>query len=121
MPAPVLAARPALADWADKDVITGIRPEDFSLAPLQPARMGGEVLLTENIGADAYVFVDLPAPPVGPGRNGGEEDGVAHKGVTRLTVRVEPFHAPARGTRIALNANLERMHFFDPVSGNEIR
>jgi multiple sugar transport system ATP-binding protein len=122
VPPSVLAARPALGDWAGRDVIAGIRPEDFSVAPLQsPGAMGGELLLTENIGADAYLFVELPVPQVGPGRNAGEKDESVHKGLTRLTVRVEPFQAPARGTRIGIGANLERMHFFDPESGIAIR
>jgi hypothetical protein len=71
VPPSVLEARPALAGWSDRDLIIGIRPEDFFLAPQRAAgSIGGEVLLTEITGADAYVFVDLPVPPVWSDRTG---------------------------------------------------
>jgi multiple sugar transport system ATP-binding protein len=122
VPPSVLEARPALAGWTDRDLIIGIRPEDFSLAPERAAgRMGGEVLLTEITGADAYVFVDLAMPPVWSERTGAEGDEVVHEGVTRVTVRVDPDHVPARGQIVALDVNVERAHFFDPVSADAIR
>ena len=52
---------------------------------------------------------------------GGEDFEVAHKGVTRVTVRVEPAQLPARGEQVGLGVKVERMHFFDPLSGKAIR
>ena len=122
VPPSVLAARPALAGRIGGDLIIGIRPEDFSLVPLrQPGGSGGEVLLTDFTGADAYVFVDLPVPPVWSDREGTEVDALVQEGVTRVTVRVDPARLPARGQSVALDANVERVHFFDPVSGDAIR
>jgi multiple sugar transport system ATP-binding protein len=121
VPPSVLSARPGLAAWAGRDVITGVRPEDFFLAPFRlPGAMGGEVLLTEVTGADGYVFVDLPVPAVAPSQTGGEDSEVAHKGVTRVTVRIEPAHLPTRGDLVGLGVKVERMHFFDPLSGKAI-
>jgi multiple sugar transport system ATP-binding protein len=118
----VLADRPGLAGWDGRDIVIGVRPEDFSLAPSRlPGGMGGEVLLTEITGADAYVVVDLPVPRIDPGRIGNAEEDVMDKGVTRVTVRVEPAHVPPRGAAVGLDANVERMHFFDPLSGHAIR
>jgi multiple sugar transport system ATP-binding protein len=121
VPPSVLRIRPRLAEWVDKDVIAGVRPEDFFLAPLLPGRMDGEVLLTEITGADAYVFVDLPVPAVEPGRIEGEDEALAHRNVTRVTVRVEPARLPARGEKVGLGVNVERVHFFDPQLGTAIR
>jgi multiple sugar transport system ATP-binding protein len=122
VPPSVLAARPSLADWTDRDFIIGIRPEDFFLAPQrQSGGISGEVLLTEITGADAYVFVDLPVPPVWSDGTAGEQDEVMPEGVTRLTVRVDPAHLPVRGQRVAFDANVERVHCFDPISGDAIR
>jgi multiple sugar transport system ATP-binding protein len=122
VPPSALTIRPGLAVWADKDVITGVRPEDFFLAaPLLSGGMGGEVLLTEVTGADAYVFVDLPVPSIEPRRMEGEDNDIVHKDVTRVTVRVEPAHLPARGDKVGLGVHVERMHFFDPRSGTAIR
>jgi multiple sugar transport system ATP-binding protein len=122
VPPPVLAARPTLAGWVGQDLIIGIRPEAFRLRPQgAPGGMGGTVLLTEMTGADAYLFFDLPVPPVAPGRTGPEGDELVHAGVTRITVRVEPAHLPVRGQHVTLDADAERVHFFDPVSGEAIR
>jgi multiple sugar transport system ATP-binding protein len=121
VPPSVLAVRPALTGWAGRDLIIGIRPEDFHLLPSgAPGGIGGEVLLTEVTGADAYLFVDLPVPPVAQRRGGAEEDALLHEDVTRLTVRVEPARLPARGQWIVLGVDLEHMHFFDPGSGDAI-
>ena len=122
VPPSVLAARPALAGRIGRDLIIGIRPEDFSLVPQRPpGGSGGEVLLTDFTGADAYAFVDLPVPPVWSDREETEEDALVQEGVTRVTVRVDPARLPTRGQSVALDANVERVHFFDPVSGDAIR
>jgi multiple sugar transport system ATP-binding protein len=122
VPPSVLEARPALASWTNRDLIVGIRPEDFFLAPQRAAgSIGGEVLLTEVTGADAFVFVDLPIPPVWSERTGAEGDQVMQEDVTRVTVRVDPARLPARGQSVALDVNVERVHFFDPVSAEAIR
>jgi hypothetical protein len=38
-----------------------------------------------------------------------------------MTVRVDPAHLPARGQSVGLDVNVERVHFFDPVSADAIR
>ena len=122
MPSAVAAARPALAGWAGRELVLGVRPEDFAPLPLDAsAALRGEVLLTEITGADAYLFIDLPVPPVAPARRGADHHDVLHGGVTRVTIRTDPAHLPARGQRVALGIAMERAHFFDPASGTAIR
>ena len=122
MPPAVAAARPALAGWVGRELILGVRPEDFSpVPPDASAALRGKVLLTEITGADAYLFIDLPVPPVAPARRGADHHDVLHEGVTRVTIRTEPSRLPARGARVAFDIAMQRAHFFDPASGIAIR
>ncbi|MBE7190422.1 MAG: hypothetical protein INR67_19195, partial [Jatrophihabitans endophyticus] len=121
VPDAVMAGRPALARYADREVVLGIRPEAFRLAEPGSGRPTGPVILTEMTGADAYVFLDLPVPNIVPGRAKSDEEELVHDGVTRITARVEPVQLPDRGQPVGLEAPLSRVHVFDPATGEAIR
>ncbi len=62
----LIAARPALANYENRDVILGIRPEEFEDAALVPELahdrcIRGEVELTEALGAEHIVHFDIDA------------------------------------------------------------
>jgi multiple sugar transport system ATP-binding protein len=64
-----VALRPALADYLDRSVIVGVRPEDMEDAALSPGapedrRMRTIVDLREDMGSEVLVHFSLDAPPV---------------------------------------------------------
>ncbi|MDY0748657.1 ABC transporter ATP-binding protein [Paucibacter sp. R3-3] len=97
---PAQAVVPALAAYADRDVIAGIRPEAVSLAdagsvagPLQ-SLIEAQVEVIEPTGADTLVLVDL----------GGHE----------FTVRLDPEAALSPGQRARFVVDLAKLVCFDP-------
>ncbi len=121
VPPSLLGARPALEGRVGQDLVIGIRPEAFRLVQGDaPGALGGKVVLTELTGADAYLFFELAAPPVQSGRVDGEDAPPGHGAVTRVTVRVEPARLPARGAEVRLDVDMDRVHVFDPKTGQAI-
>jgi multiple sugar transport system ATP-binding protein len=84
---------------AGEALIVGIRPEHFSLAAGGGFRVRADVV--EPLGSDTLVFVRI-----------GESDVVA---------RLPPTLRIGAGDLLGLSANTERIHFFDPASGNAVR
>ena len=119
----LLSARPALAGYEGREVVVGIRPE-----ALQPSLNGSAhrlvmpVLLTEALGSDQLVHLDLDAPAVITGDMlaiSRELPGEALTGQTdathaRITARIPPGAAAQTGHSLALSLDPARMHFFDP-------
>jgi multiple sugar transport system ATP-binding protein len=116
----VLERRPGLAAWVGRDLIVGVRPEAFRLQPLGLGGLGGEVILIEMTGPDAYVFLDLPVSWAALGADPADEE-ITRDGKTRVTIRVQPASLPNRGQRISFDADMDRVLFFDPASGQAIR
>jgi multiple sugar transport system ATP-binding protein len=101
-----LLANPKLGAGQTKTVC-GIRAEDVSIAPtsgiLGSDRLGaasGVVDLVEPLGSDVYVNVVL--------------------GREMLLARVNPAHAPQEGEAVQVGMTLEKVHFFDADSGNNL-
>jgi multiple sugar transport system ATP-binding protein len=67
IPASLLAARPGLDAYFDRDLILGIRPSDFEDATLAEAawpRMPVRTTVTEELGSEINVIFGIDAPPV---------------------------------------------------------
>jgi multiple sugar transport system ATP-binding protein len=131
--APELAAKlPALAGYAGRQVVVGIRPEDIAdgaLASDAPAdrRLRAEVTLREALGSEVIVHASTG---VRVGRGGEMDDlskelgaagGVAslHADDERATVigRFSPRSAADAGDAIELVIDTAALHFFDPDTG----
>jgi multiple sugar transport system ATP-binding protein len=132
IPAPVLAARPGLADYLGRQVIVGIRPSDFEDATLGDAswgRMPVTTGVTEELGTEIHVIFTIDAPPVEhssitSAADGHQEDDAAVAALTGgkslWTARVSA-RSPARsGQSLQLAVDTTRLHFFDPASGAAI-
>jgi multiple sugar transport system ATP-binding protein len=98
-------ARPVVA--AGGEVAIGIRPEDIEDAEFVPATGPDELLdvtvdLAEPLGAETIVHFDaVPGVP--------------------FTARLSPRTTVRAGRRAKLAVDVERLHLFDPVSGNSLR
>jgi multiple sugar transport system ATP-binding protein len=124
----VLSARPALRGLDGKDVVIGLRPEDMEDAALVD---GGarpdhslEVLveLREGLGSEvvAHATLDAPAPDVETAQSDPNETLTGSGGV-EVVARLDPRTAIALDERATFTVEVDRLHFFDPDTGDAIR
>jgi multiple sugar transport system ATP-binding protein len=133
IPPEVLTARPALAAFADRPVVLGIRPEDMEDASLvsdAPAerRIRATVELREALGSDVVVHFTIAAPPaltddvrelvidVGQEALQKMEEKV-RGGESNVVARLNPRTRAQTGETIELVVDSTRLHFFDPDTG----
>jgi multiple sugar transport system ATP-binding protein len=118
--------RSGLSDYVGKEVILGIRPEDFEDASIEPdtppdRRIKVTANLTEPLGSEVLVHFSTEATAVvssaaaaDVGEDAdvrlGEDEDVS----TRLVARVSPKSRIALGQDIELAVDTTRLYFFDP-------
>jgi multiple sugar transport system ATP-binding protein len=119
LPPAVPVARPALAGYAGKAVVVGLRPEHLPAAgtgatgPL----LHGEIDLVEALGSELVVHFTLDATRVrAEGAVSEDAATISGEGVAR----VDPRTPAKAGEKIAFAVNTEGMQFFDPESGAAI-
>ncbi len=123
--------RQRLGDSGSRDVIAGLRPENFEDASLvgeakdRGHTFTAKIDLVESMGSELYAYFSL------------ESEGVQHKeleelaadtgadevpGATEGTVvaRLEPASKVARGEETELWVDTTRLHLFDPESGQNL-
>lgn len=113
----VLAARPALANYAGRRLIVGIRPEDFEDAALAgdvapEHRLRSRVGLIEALGSEIMVHFALDAPLV----DSGDPDAIAERSgevVANTVGRFSPRSRIRMGDTVEIAVATEQMHFFD--------
>jgi multiple sugar transport system ATP-binding protein len=118
--------RSGLSDYVGKQVILGIRPEDFEDTTIEPdapadRRIKVTADLTEPLGSEVLVHFSTEATAVvssaaaaDAGEDAdirlGEEEDLS----TRLVARVSPKSRIALGKEIELAVDTTRLYFFDP-------
>jgi multiple sugar transport system ATP-binding protein len=100
------------------DVIVGIRPEALDRTrrengAAEPLEL--PVALTEALGSDTLVHLELDGPRVGDG-GGGVATALAERTTTLITARLPPHTRAVPGERLRVEVDVGRLHFFDPVS-----
>jgi multiple sugar transport system ATP-binding protein len=132
----VLRNRSALGDYIGRDVILGIRPEDFEDSSIEPdtprdRRLKVTADLTEPLGSEVLVHFSTAATGVvssaaaadvgedaevrlGDGSQDGDEAS------TRLVARVSPKSRIALGSEVELAVDTTRLYFFDPETRDAI-
>ena len=121
LPQPVREAHPALAAYAGKKVILGLRPEHLPAAgngTVGPA-LAGTVDLVEALGSELMVHFTIDARRVrAEGAASDDEDATAESG--EGVARVDPSAKVTVGEKITFAVNATGMQFFDPGSGAAI-
>jgi multiple sugar transport system ATP-binding protein len=109
----MIAERPSLRRHEGKDVILGIRPEDFEDATFVPGAppertISAVVTLREALGSEVLVHFPLAADEL-----------VEPLGATSSTLiaRVDPQTTAREGEPLRLVVDTRRLHFFEPESG----
>jgi multiple sugar transport system ATP-binding protein len=131
----VVRRRTALPEYAGRNVILGIRPEDFEDASIEsdaPAdrRIKVTAELTEPLGSEVLVHFSTEAERVissATSADVGEDADVTFAGgdedaevSTQLIARVSPKTRIAEGTEVELAVDTTRLYFFDPDTGSAI-
>ncbi|MBY5315510.1 ABC transporter ATP-binding protein [Rhizobium leguminosarum] len=115
-----IPVQPALSVFAGRQVIVGIRPEMFKVCPEAEALFNEQIPVAEALGADTFVFFDIASPPVNINDAEDTED-FPNKGKNRLVARIPPALTPRPNQVLPLTVDLEKLHWFDPVTGAAIR
>jgi multiple sugar transport system ATP-binding protein len=137
VPTEVTAKHPALEGYVGRRVALGIRPEQLEDAAImrdaaEGDRLRGRALLTEALGAEVLVHVELPGKPVVTDDvvEGTAEvddalvDDLTQKAEGEHTTFVGRFHAASevRPTHIVeMVVDTNNLQFFDLETGNAIR
>ena len=101
VPAGVTAARPGLAAYTGREIVLGIRPEDFRAAGEETVEL--KVNRVESLGSELVAYLDGGAPDA------------------EITARLERTAQVEEGARARLSVDRDRLYFFDPESGEAIR
>jgi multiple sugar transport system ATP-binding protein len=132
VPPSVLRRRPRLAEYGGREVILGVRPEDFRAANHGPGGDEGLVGVTisraESLGSELVVYFRLngvsepgerePAPEQEAIAEIRDQVSIVTAGM--LTARLSRNALPREAGRAELAMDLERLYFFDPQTGTAI-
>jgi multiple sugar transport system ATP-binding protein len=129
----IVADRPALRSHAGRTVGLGIRPEHLRVArEAEAARLRGVVQVTEALGSELLVHVEIAAEPVLTEEIrevAGDVDAAALQRLeteaegrrTLLVARLMTHERPAIDAPIELGIDERQLHFFDLDTGLAIR
>ena len=116
----------------ERSVLVGIRPTDFAHsddAADDLPRMRVVPSVVEELGAETYVVFTIDAPRVDTEATRAAAEAERTDEVMLLadeegavfTARVDPRRAPRVGEPLELAVDSERVHFFDPDTGEAVR
>jgi multiple sugar transport system ATP-binding protein len=128
VPESVVHDNPGIAAYFGRDVILGIRPDDFEDASLTEGSrptMAVEAHLTEALGTEIHVIFAIDVPPVehkdvadlAPREEEDESAIPLYEGKSLWTAQVSARSGVRAGDRIELEVDTRNLHFFDPGSG----
>ncbi len=133
LPAEVAARRPALAAYEGRALGLGIRPEDLVSADGGPGgtRVLGKALISEVLGAERLVHVEIGAAPVVTqevleiardvdAAMADELRGEAREQRSVVVARLDASVRARAGERIELSFDPAKLHFFDLENGAAI-
>ncbi len=116
---PVLFDRyPTLNSYDGKNLIVGIRPEDFEDATLAESsvperRLTAPVALLEALGSEIMVHFSIDAPNVDSG-DPDAPDAKPVEGQANAVGRFNPRSRVREGEVVDIAVTTENLHFFDP-------
>jgi multiple sugar transport system ATP-binding protein len=113
----LLERRPSLREHLGRNVIVGIRPEDFEDAALVAGSNGScldvDVTLAEPMGPEVIAHCPLPTTAAPVPVEGAELLAPGEPVGQTLTARLSPLSSVRSGGRLRLAVNVDRLHFFD--------
>ncbi len=140
VPPAVLERRPGARDLIGREVVLGLRPEDledvaFGAAATAETALEVTIGLVEPLGAEVIAHFDVDAPAVAtrdtlelaadvdPGSRG--DAAAARQAMSgaraAFTARLHPRTTLRAGDTARLVVDVERLHLFDPITGETLR
>ena len=118
----VLSARSALPRFEGKRVILGVRPEDIEDAVFATGEpLSAVVDIREDMGSEVFVHFGIGGKPVvGEDVRAAVGEDAAEVKRSSWVARVDRETKAAEERSIELAVNANRLHFFDPETGNAI-
>jgi multiple sugar transport system ATP-binding protein len=128
----VLGERPGLARFEGKPLILGIRPEDIEDASIAGASENGRISavvdIREDMGSEVFVHFGSGGRPV---RGEDVAAAVGHEAIeateqqargkgSLFVARLDRHTRAQEGEKIELAVDTDRLHFFDPATGEGI-
>jgi multiple sugar transport system ATP-binding protein len=92
----------------EQEALLGVRPEAFQVMPENAEGLLVQVDVVEELGADAYVYASMA------------EGEPTEAEPVELIARVDARKPPARGAKIRLMADPERLHLFSQSTGERV-
>jgi multiple sugar transport system ATP-binding protein len=132
VPDSLLADHPALRNYVGRKVAVGIRSEDMEDARIARAgedasMLRAQVTNTEALGSEIVVHFNVDAPRVVTEdtklleKDLGTQEVPHHTDATRFTASFAPRSRVRIGDDVEVVVDTERIHLFDPETGNTIR
>jgi multiple sugar transport system ATP-binding protein len=112
---------------SEAEAIMGVRPESFRVVSENDEGLLAVVDVVEELGADAYVYATLDQGAgdepvveqvIAPGTEEPGEDTMKER--VELIARVDARKPPARGAKIRLAVEPERIHLFSVATGQRV-
>jgi multiple sugar transport system ATP-binding protein len=118
LPADLVRARPALAGYAGRELVVGVRPDGLRLdGAAAPGGLSGTVYLAEMLGSEVLVHLEVAAARPSEAVAGAVQTGVATGTGARIVGRFDRSVEAAAGDRVRVVLDPARLDFFDPESG----
>jgi multiple sugar transport system ATP-binding protein len=123
----LVAERPALQGFVDRDLVLGIRPEDLAdvalgVDPPTDRRLEVTVDLREALGSEVLVHFPADATTViTDDERELADDPDADVQRSLFVARLDPRTRAEEGETVTLAVDTARVHFFDPSDGSSIR
>jgi multiple sugar transport system ATP-binding protein len=130
----VASKRSGLADYVDRTVAVGIRPEHMEDASLETdgkPRLRGHVVVTEALGSEVLAHVEVAAKPLSSDEIIEVVEGdqavvqsleeAAASGRTTVVARFDAATKVRPDTDVEIAVDVEKLQFFDLETGSSIR
>jgi multiple sugar transport system ATP-binding protein len=117
LPPKVMRETPGIVAYLDREIVVGVRAESAWLTSETDVALQGVVAFQEDLGANTQTTVELAA---GTRRDAFMVEDLGDADIPRVSNRLRisaqrgARHGANQSVRVALD--LERLHFFDPVS-----
>ena len=132
----VVEEHPRLKDYVDKEIILGIRPQDFEDAEVASdapdnRRIQAHIDLVEAIGTETLVHFKINAPlaitedikelAADVGEQASSLEKKAKDGQNEFVAQLDPKTKIKEGNDVELVVDTARLHFFDTESSESLR